>query len=300
MSANRIASILTEAGHDALVIDSSEQCLDADALIALHAKKSAGTVRRFRELYPDRRLLIYLTGTDLYSDIPRGCEICEETMTLADSLVVSQSASLGSIPERFAEKARVVRKSIALPKGGLEFSKEEKSATPSVVIASHLREVKNPFLVCEALELRPDLELDVFLLGREIEDGYGGAAERWMEKEKRFHWVESCPHEKTLQMMQQSVATLNTSLLEGGANSVGESIVLGTPVLASRIEGNVGMLGEGYAGYFDSADAQGLADLLEKVVSDASFYDALKSQVLKRQAEFSRETELEDWLELLG
>jgi hypothetical protein len=33
-------------------------------------------------------------------------------------------------------------------------------------------------------------------------------------------------------------------------------------VLASRIDGNVGLLGEDYAGYFEPGDAQALADFL--------------------------------------
>jgi hypothetical protein len=35
-------------------------------------------------------------------------------------------------------------------------------------------------------------------------------------------------------------------------------------VLASRIDGNVGMLGTDYAGYFDWGDAAGLAQLLRE------------------------------------
>jgi len=41
-----------------------------------------------------------------------------------------------------------------------------------------------------------------------------------------------------------------------------EAVRCGTPVLASRVPGNVGMLGADYAGYFPPGDAQALADLL--------------------------------------
>jgi glycosyltransferase involved in cell wall biosynthesis len=50
--------------------------------------------------------------------------------------------------------------------------------------------------------------------------------------------------------------------MEGGAHVVMEAVCSGTPVLASRIAGNVGMLGAGYEGYFEHGDAAALAKLL--------------------------------------
>jgi glycosyltransferase involved in cell wall biosynthesis len=41
-----------------------------------------------------------------------------------------------------------------------------------------------------------------------------------------------------------------------------EAVRCGTPVLASRVSGNVGMLGADYEGYFPHDDARALADLL--------------------------------------
>jgi glycosyltransferase involved in cell wall biosynthesis len=55
---------------------------------------------------------------------------------------------------------------------------------------------------------------------------------------------------------------IHASKLEGGAHVIMEAACSGTPVLASRIDGNVGMLGEDYAGYFELGDAAGLAQLL--------------------------------------
>jgi len=55
---------------------------------------------------------------------------------------------------------------------------------------------------------------------------------------------------------------VHASKMEGGAHVVMEAVCSGTPVLASRIAGNLGMLGGDYPGYFSHGDAQGLADLL--------------------------------------
>jgi glycosyltransferase involved in cell wall biosynthesis len=47
-----------------------------------------------------------------------------------------------------------------------------------------------------------------------------------------------------------------------------EAITAGTPVLASRISGNVGMLGRGYPGLFEPRDAAGLAGRLVRALED--------------------------------
>ena len=67
-----------------------------------------------------------------------------------------------------------------------------------------------------------------------------------------------------------------SSRLEGGANVVCEALRIGVPILASRIPGNVGLLGESYAGYFPVGDARALARLLD---NDKSFYEKLKRQI---------------------
>jgi hypothetical protein len=53
------------------------------------------------------------------------------------------------------------------------------------------------------------------------------------------------------------------------------------PVLASRISGNVGLLGDGYPGYFALADERALARLIRRAATDADFYRSLKAYVGK-------------------
>jgi len=69
--------------------------------------------------------------------------------------------------------------------------------------------------------------------------------------------------------------------MEGGANVVCEALRIGVPVLASRIPGNIGLLGPRYAGYFPLENDAALARLIQKAASDASFYRTLRSQVAK-------------------
>jgi glycosyltransferase involved in cell wall biosynthesis len=75
--------------------------------------------------------------------------------------------------------------------------------------------------------------------------------------------------------------------MEGGAHVIIEAVVSGTPVLASRIDGNVGMLGEDYAGYFPWGDAPALAALLTRCREDAAFLDRIREQCHERAPLFA-------------
>ena len=63
--------------------------------------------------------------------------------------------------------------------------------------------------------------------------------------------------------------------MEGGANVVVEAITSGTPVIASRISGNLGMLGDDYPGYFAVGDAADLATVVERACRDRAFLASL-------------------------
>ena len=66
----------------------------------------------------------------------------------------------------------------------------------------------------------------------------------------RYRWLGSVPHARALRWLASSHAMVISSRMEGGANVVCEALRIGVPVLASRISGNVGLLGRGYPGYF--------------------------------------------------
>jgi len=74
-----------------------------------------------------------------------------------------------------------------------------------------------------------------------------------------------------------------SSRMEGGANVVTEALAAGVPIIASRVSGNVGMLGRDYAGYFPFGNERALARLLWRAESDAAFYARLKRQCAARR-----------------
>ena len=65
----------------------------ADALIALHARRSAASIARFRVAHPIARVAVVLTGTDLYRDLP-GDREAARSLDLADRIVVLQEDAL--------------------------------------------------------------------------------------------------------------------------------------------------------------------------------------------------------------
>ena len=78
-----------------------------------------------------------------------------------------------------------------------------------------------------------------------------------------YRWLGGLPHEATRRRIQRAHLLIHTSRIEGGAHVIMEAVAAGTPVLASRVDGNIGMLGEDYEGYFPwSATPPALAALI--------------------------------------
>jgi glycosyltransferase involved in cell wall biosynthesis len=88
--------------------------------------------------------------------------------------------------------------------------------------------------------------------------------------------------------------------MEGGAHVVIEAVTSGTPVLASRIDGNVGLLGADYGGTFDWGDAAALAALLQRARDDAAMLPSLQIQCARRAPLFAPAHERQTLLSLLA
>jgi glycosyltransferase involved in cell wall biosynthesis len=81
---------------------------------------------------------------------------------------------------------------------------------------------------------------------------------------------------------------------------ISEAIVAGLPVIASRVAGNVGLLGEDYAGYFSTGDTQELARLMARAESDSEFLSDLKLHCERLAPLFSPERELAAWRDVIA
>jgi glycosyltransferase involved in cell wall biosynthesis len=89
-------------------------------------------------------------------------------------------------------------------------------------------------------------------------------ARKEMRTNKRYEWLGEQPRSRVRHILEKSRLCVLSSRLEGGANVLSEAIVSSVPILASRIDGNVGILGADYPGYFAVGDTKRLAHLLTR------------------------------------
>lgn len=249
-----------------------------DALIALHARRSHESIVRFKQT--GKPLIVVLTGTDLYRDLPDSPQ-AQQSLALADRLIVLQEAALDELPAHRG-KTRVVYQS-ADPR----LAHQPPKAPFRVAVIAHLRAEKDPMRAAAALEQLPDRDVEIVQVGEALDSRLGAEAEQMMKRDPRYRWLGSLPHRKALQWMATSHLLVVSSVMEGGANVVCEAARIGTPVVASRMSGNIGMLGRDYPAYYPVADHAALARLLAQAKHDAAFYRRLKKALRARRALFA-------------
>jgi putative glycosyltransferase (TIGR04348 family) len=255
------------------------QAANDSVMIALHARRSADSIAAWHARYGSEALAVVLTGTDLYRDI-RTDDTARHSLTLARVLVVLQALGAHALPAEHRHQARVVFQSMPVRRA-LEKTPRHLRA----LMVGHLRAEKSPETLYAAARLladRADIRIDH--VGAALDPALAAAAMATMADCPYYRWLGGLSHEQTRRRIQRAHVLIHASLMEGGAHVVIEAVTSGTPVLASRIDGNVGMLGDDYGGYFEHGDAGALAGLLKACRATQS--DA--AGLLQRLAEQSR------------
>jgi putative glycosyltransferase (TIGR04348 family) len=293
-TAQRWARLLRAFGHR-VAVGTEWNGRACELLIALHARRSHRSVARFRAEHPRTPVVVVLTGTDLYRDLPASAE-ARGSLALADRLVALQGEARRALPARVRGKLRVIHQSAdtplraAAPRGRMR-----------VLVSGHLREEKDPFRAAAALaHLRALPNLEVIQLGAALSESMRAAAEGWMRREPAYRWLGVRSHGRALGWLARSHVLVVSSVMEGGANVISEAMRIGTPVLASRIAGNIGMLGRGYPGYFPLGDERALARLIERAARERAYYGRLKHAMRARRRLFSPDAERRALAALLG
>jgi putative glycosyltransferase (TIGR04348 family) len=280
-TALRWAGFLRKSGHRVSLKEEWDGA-DADLLIALHARKSAASVEGFHRAHPGCPLIVALTGTDLYRDIDTSSD-AQRSLELASRLVVLQPGGRTHLARRLRAKTRVIFQS-----ADTRLAHRPPKGIFRVIVVGNLREEKDPFRAVAALARLPrEADIEVVQVGAALSLEMAAEAARWMKQEPRYRWVRSLPHAQAMRAMAQSHLLVVSSVMEGGANVICEASRIGEPVLASRVSGNIGMLGARYRGYFKLFDDRGLARLIERAATDKAFYRGLKAAVLARRPLFA-------------
>ena len=138
-TAMRWARILRDLGHRVQV---ATDYVDepADLMIALHAWRSAASVRAFRARYPDRPLIVGMAGTDIYRFQQSDPDTTHGSMALADRLVGLHDLVAEALPEMMRGKLRVIYQSVPPLPRRLPVLRD----AFEVLVIGHLREEKDP------------------------------------------------------------------------------------------------------------------------------------------------------------
>jgi putative glycosyltransferase (TIGR04348 family) len=252
---------------------------DAVALIALHARRSHPAIAAWRRAHPERALLVALTGTDLYRDLPAGDAATRSSLALADRLIVLQEDAPAHLAPALRTKTRVVFQS-ARP---LVPSPHKRIDRLHCVLVAHLREEKDPATVFAAWrQLTDDVRATLTVIGAALDPALGRAARDLAAADPRVQWLGPKPHPWTRQAIKRAHLLIVPSRMEGGANVVVEALTAGTAVLGSRMSGNVGMLGGDYPGYFPVGDANRLAALVSHASRAPAFRRELAAHCRRR------------------
>lgn len=285
-TATRWAGFLRELGHEVAINPAPGGRFDA--LIALHAWRSADAVTRFRADHRGKPIVVVLTGTDLYHFLDADPAPTLHSLALADRLVGLHDKIADALPERFHAKLRVIHQSA---RGRAERETPEPDAF-EVLVVGHLRTEKDPFRAAlAARRLPPESHIRIVHLGGAHDPAWAGAATDEMRINPRYVWLGDLPAARVRRLMARARLMVLSSIMEGGANVISEALVSGLPVLASRIDGSVGLLGDGYPGYFPVSDTAALAELLRRTEAEPAFLATLQAACGARAPLFNREQE---------
>jgi len=288
-TAGRWARFLRDAGHRVTVREPGDEPGSADALLALHAWRSAASIRAFSERHPDRALIVALTGTDVYRFQNSEPEVTLDAMARAHALIGLHDRLGDDIPRRFRDRLHIVLQSARpLPPG----APSPAASRFRVCVIGHLREEKDPLRAARAVrDLPTTSRLQVVNAGRAHSPDWADAARAEAERNPRFTWHGELPRHRVRRLMARSRLMVMSSIMEGGANVVSEACVAGLPVIASDIPGNRGLLGDDHPAYYPPRDTAALRELLLRAEREPAFVDALASHCAALAPHFTPDAE---------
>ncbi|MBT5455966.1 MAG: TIGR04348 family glycosyltransferase [Rhodospirillaceae bacterium] len=294
-TAVRWARILRDLGHR-VDVSLHDEGRGADMMVAVHAWRSAASIRAFSDTHPDRPLVVLLAGTDIYAFQHSHPEETLDSLERATAIVCLHDLVHKAIPRRFHKKLRVIYQSsppLPRPRTPLKRSFD-------VCVVGHLRDEKDSLRAAYAARQMPEeSRLRVVHLGQAHTREWARDAKAEMKRNPRYDWRGEVAGWQVRRQFGRSYAMVISSVMEGGANVVSEAITAGLPVLASDIDGNIGLLGKDYRGYYASRDTDALAALLRRAEFEPRFLKSLGTQIRKLQPKFRPVHESTAWRKLL-
>jgi putative glycosyltransferase (TIGR04348 family) len=291
----RWARILRELGHR-VNISVNYEGEKTDLMIALHAWRSSSSIIKYKKIYPKRPLIVALTGTDINSYIHSDPVRTIGSMERADFLVCLHDLVVDITPSKFHEKLRVIYQSAT----ALDQRRDPRKSHFDICLIGHLRDVKDPLRGALAIrDLPKNSRLRLIHLGKAHNRLWEERALAEMYINPRYVWKGEKAGWEVRREFSKTQLMLISSTSEGGANVISEALAAGVPVIASNINGNIGMLGKTYVGYFNVGDERSLRTLLLKCENDNTFLNELIRSCKVRSKVFNLSEEERRWKHLL-
>ncbi len=287
-TAIRWATLLEQLGHT-VNIDVQWDGQPYDLMLALHAWRSADSINQFRKKYPQHPLIVALTGTDAYRFIHSHKETTLKSIEQADIVIGLHDLIANTLPEQYQHKVHVIYQSAT---NSISSKDKDNSNNKDfhLCVAGHLRDEKDPLRPAMAIRDLPDKSrIQLSHYGKAHTPEWAEQAKQEMQINPRYHWYEEISQKTLHQEFQKSQLLVLPSRMEGGANVISEAVVAGLPIIASNIEGSIGLLGKDYPGYYEVGDTTALRKLLLKAESDARFYKTLVHGCKKKRDLFTPE-----------
>lgn len=295
-TATRWAGLLRALGHRVSIVTSDTaargQLPHADAAIALHAWRSADAIAMLARQQPACRLIVALTGTDIYRFQHSHPEITLASMEQAHVLIGLHDQVAHDIPPHLTSRLMIVHQSAhPLPPS---YSGPPRNRF-RVLVAGHLRDEKDSLRAAHAAhDLPADSRIQVINVGRAHNADWAQAAGDEAAVNSRFEWRGELAHWRVRKLVAGAHVMVMSSVMEGGANVVSEACVAGLPVIATDIAGNRGLLGDDYPGYYPAGDTNALRRLLERVETGPAFRHQLGQWCAALAPRFTPDAERDD------
>ena len=295
-TAERYHRLLTQAGVAASIVVGEPSVADlssASCGLLLHARRSHAAGLLFTQAC--KPYAVVLTGTDLYADLQGHTSVAwrqqAEQTILASKAVVGLQADAcnclrGLLPQ--APPCVVIPQTSsfeASAQGGVHARPQASSVPPTrlhALVVGHVRPEKDPLTAYRAVTMlaqaQQPLPVRLTHLGGVLDAGLDAELSDFVRDHKApVQRQGQVSHERVRQAMLEADLLIAPSRMEGGALVLAEASAVGLPILASRIPGHMGILGEQHPGWFETGDAADLAARLQRWLSRPSDRQALQA-----------------------
>ena len=293
-TAEQYADVLRAAGHGVSMDVDAAPPQPPDVVVALHAAKSRDRVRTLRAAYPRATLVVVLTGTDLYPVLPAEAR---EALEWADRIVALQRHARDRVPAALRSRVRILVQAARMRPASVP----TRADAFEICCIGNLRAIKDPLRpALAARALPPTSRIRVAHVGAVLEPAYEELVAAERRENPRYEWLGARSQLEVAEILERSRVSVVPSYHEGGARVIGESAVLGTPILAARNDASRALLGEDYAGLYTAGSTEELTALMTRTENDRAFFATLDEQTRRAAPQFFEEREREGWRALLA